>query len=377
MLPWDRKENNMKKISFPGRLGLYPEVKKRVNHYFEANGISKNADWRMVLKTVVILVWLGAAYILLLFSASSLVLAIISAIAVAQGFVLVGFNIMHDGAHGSYSKSKRLNWIMGFTLDLVGGSNMFWRHKHNILHHTYTNISELDDDIQVFGVMRLSPEQPWRPWHRFQHWYAFPAYSLMTLLWVTIGDFRKFFTGRIGDYKLPEPSPAESFLFFLTKIFYFGYMLALPMFFHPVLHVLAFFLIVHIVLGFTMALVFQLAHIVEDNTFPRPDPATGEIDNEWAIHEVETTANFAPESRLAAWYCGGLNFQIEHHLFPRICHIHYPAISKIVERTCREFRVAYVSYPTLSGAVAAHYRFLKKLGRKDIGGMIGAPQAVG
>ncbi|MCK6622666.1 MAG: acyl-CoA desaturase [Calditrichaceae bacterium] len=367
----------MKKVSFPARAGFYPEVKKRVNHYFETNGISPNADWRMVLKTVIILMWLASAYVLLLFSASSLILAIISAVAVAQGFVLVGFNIMHDGAHGSYSKNKRLNWIMGFTLDLIGGSNMFWRHKHNILHHTYTNISELDDDIQVFGVLRLSPQQPRRPWHRFQHWYAFPAYSLMTLLWVTIGDFRKFFTGKIGDYDLPKPAVGESFLFFLTKIFYFGYMLVLPMFFHPVLHVLAFFLIVHLVLGFTMATIFQLAHVLEDNAFPRPDPDTGEIDNEWAIHQVETTANFAPESRLAAWYCGGLNFQIEHHLFPRICHVHYPALSKIVQRACQEFRITYVSYPTLPRAVAAHYRFLKELGREDAVGMAGAAGVAG
>jgi linoleoyl-CoA desaturase len=357
----------MKKITFPHRIGFYEEVKKRVNDYFESNGISPNADWRMVLKTVVILVWLATSYVLLLFATSSFVLAIISAVAVAQGFVLAGFNIMHDGGHGSYSKNRRVNWIMGFTLDLIGGSQRFWRHKHNILHHTYTNINELDDDIHISGIMRFSPAQPWRPWHRFQHWYAFPAYSLMTLVWVTISDFRKFFTGRIGDYKLPKPSPAESSLFFLTKIFYFFYMLVLPMFFHPVLHVLTLFLLVHLVLGFTMAIVFQLAHVMEDNAFPRPDPQTGEIDNEWAIHQVETTANFAPKSRLAAWYCGGLNFQIEHHLFPRVCHVHYPAINKIVQQTCRDFGITYISHPTLREAVAAHYRFLKKLGRQAHG----------
>jgi linoleoyl-CoA desaturase len=355
----------MTKITFPGRTGFHQEVKQRVQQYFAENHLSPHADWRMVLKTVVILAWLATSYVLLLFATSSLLLAIISAVAVAQGFVLVGFNIMHDGAHGSYSKNSRLNWIMGFTLDLIGGSNMFWRHKHNILHHTYTNINELDDDISISGVMRFSPEQSWQPWHRVQHWYAFPAYSLMTLLWVTFGDFRKFFSGRIGDYKLPKPSAGESFLFFLTKVFYFFYMLVLPMFFHPVLHVIGLFLLVHVVLGFSMATVFQLAHVVGDNTFPRPDPQTGEIDNEWAIHEVETTADFAPKSKLAAWYCGGLNFQIEHHLFPRVCHIHYPAISKIVERTCKEFGIKYVSYPTLRSAVVAHLRFLKMLGRKE------------
>ena len=356
----------MNRVVFAGRAGFYQEVKNRVHLHFEANGISPHADWRMVLKTAVILGWLAASYVILLFASTSLVLAIITAVALAQGFALAGFNIMHDGAHGSYWKNKRLNWLMGFTLDLMGGSNMFWRHKHNVLHHTYTNINELDDDIQIGGILRLSPEQAWHPWYRFQHWYAFPAYSLMTLLWVTIGDFRKFFTGRIGDYQLPKPKLAESTLFFLTKIFYFGYMLVLPMFFHPVLHVLAFFLLVHAVLGFTMATVFQLAHVIEDNTFPAPDPETGEIHNEWAIHEVETTSDFAPNSKLLGWYCGGLNYQIEHHLFPRICHIHYPALSKIVERTCREFGITYVSHPTLREAVLAHFRYLKKLGRNEV-----------
>ncbi|MFT5369437.1 MAG: linoleoyl-CoA desaturase [Candidatus Latescibacterota bacterium] len=360
----------MTKISFPGRVGFHAEVRKRVDHFFEENGISKNTDWRMVLKTVLILGWLVGAYGLLLYSASSLILAVISAVAIAQGFLLVGFNIMHDGAHGSYSKNARLNWAMSFTLDLVGGSNFFWRHKHNFLHHTYTNIQALDNDVQVFKILRFNPEQPWQPCHRFQHWYAFPAYGLMTLLWVTSGDFQKFFTRKIGDYKLPPLPVGESVLFFLTKFFYFGYMLVLPMFFHPILHVLIFFLLVHVVLGISMTTVFQLAHIVEDNTFPSPDQNTGEIDNEWAIHQVETTANFAPKSKLAAWYCGGLNYQIEHHLFPKICHIHYPAISEIVQRTCEEFQVKYVSYPTFHEAVGAHFRALRKLGRQDTSEMI-------
>jgi len=362
----------MKKISFLGRVGFYQELKTRVQTYFEEHGISPHADWRMILKTVIIMAWLATSYVLLVFFSSSLILAVISAFAVAQGFVLVGFNIMHDGAHGSYSKSKKVNWMMGFTLDLIGGSHMFWRHKHNILHHTYTNINELDDDISISGLLRFSPAQKRQPWHRFQHWYAFPLYGFMTLLWVSYGDFHKFFTGHIGDYELPKPSPGAAFLFFLTKFFYFSYMLILPMFFHPVAYVIGFFLLVHFVLGLTMATVFQLAHVVEDNAFPEPHPVTGAVENEWAIHEVETTANFAPKSKLAAWYCGGLNFQIEHHLFPRVCHIHYPAISKIVERTCREFGIKYMSYPTFRAAIVAHYQWLKKLGRKEP-----APETVG
>ncbi|MBI3950124.1 MAG: acyl-CoA desaturase [Acidobacteria bacterium] len=353
------ERNLVNKIRFPVHIGFYDTVKKRVNQYFKEQRRPKTGDWRMFLKTSVILAWLAISYVLLIFFSASLVVSIITAFALAQGFVLVGFNMMHDGAHGSYSKSRSINWLMGFTLDLIGGSHLLWRQKHNLLHHTYTNIIELDNDLQTSGLLRLSPNQKRYPWHRFQHLSAFPLYSLLTLSWVTFNDFVRLFSGRIGDYQLRQPTTSDVLLFFLTKIFYFVYMVVLPSFFHPVLYVLFAFVGIHLIVGFTLAIVFQSAHIVEGNRFPQPDAQTGRIENEWALHEVETTANFAPKDKLAAWYLGGLNFQIEHHLFPRICHIHYPAISKIVEQTCREFAISYTCYPTVWSAVAAHYRFLK------------------
>lgn len=354
----------MKKISFPARPDFYKTVRKRIDQYFVEQQLPRTGNWKIYLKSAVILAWLLVSYALLVFFSTSLILAVISAFALAQGFVLVGFNIMHDANHGSFSRSKKVNNVMGLTLDLIGGSRMLWRQKHNILHHTYTNIEELDDDLHSNGLLRLSPQQDWRPWHRFQHLYAFPLYSLLTLSWVTFSDFNKFFSGRIGKYELRKPSASETALFFLTKIFYFGYMLVLPLFFHPLLHVLVAFVGIHLILGFTLSIVFQLAHTVEGNSFPQPDEATSAIENEWAIHQVETTANFAPRNKLATWYQGGLNFQIEHHLFSNISHIHYPAISKIVERTCRESGVSYVSYPTVRSAVVAHFQFLRNLGKR-------------
>jgi linoleoyl-CoA desaturase len=353
----------MKKISFPARGEFNKTLKKRVEQYFAEHNLAKTGNWQMFLKTALVLAWLVVSYLLLVFFSASLVMAIITAFAVAQGFVLVGFNIMHDGNHDSYSKNKKVNRLMGFTLDLIGGSNMFWRQKHNVLHHTYTNIDGVDDDLFTGGLLRLSPEQKKRSWHRFQHLYAFPVYSLLTLSWIMFSDFSKFFSGRIGSYSLRKPSVSEATLFFLTKIFYLGYMIILPLFFHPVLHVLLAFVGIHLVLGFTLSIVFQLAHTIEGNTFPKPDERTGNIENEWAIHQVETTVDFASQNKLAAWYLGGLNFQIEHHLFSKVCHIHYPAISRIVENTCREFSMSYISYPTVRSAVTAHYRFLKMLGK--------------
>lgn len=316
----------------------------------------------MFLKTGIILFWVIASYFLLVFFSNSLIMSVVTAFALAQGLALVGLNIMHDGGHGSYSKNKTINWFMSFTLDLIGASHVLWRQKHNILHHTYTNIDEVDDDIHTYGLIRLSPHQEWRPWHRFQSLYAFPAYGFLTMSWLMFSNFREILSGRVANNKLPPTRRGEVVLFFLTKAFYLGYALVLPSFLHPISHVLITFVGVHFVLSLTLLTVFQLAHTVEGNTFPEPEVGTGVIDNEWAIHQVETTANFAGTNKLATWCIGGLNFQIEHHLFPKVCHVHYPAISAIVEETCREFSVDYTSYPTVRSAIAGHYRFLKALG---------------
>jgi linoleoyl-CoA desaturase len=355
---------SLRTIRFPARVGFHETLKARIDQYFAEAGKAKTGDWRLFLKTGIILTWLALAYLLFIFFASSLLVWIGTIFALASGFALLSFNTLHDGGHKSYSRHKAVNWCMGFMLDLMGGSSVLWRQKHNILHHTYTNIHDLDSDLDTAGLLRLSPHQPWRPWHRFQHIYGFPIYSFLTLSWVTFSDFRKFFSGHIGPYKLRPPTTLEASLFFLAKIFYVGYMLVLPLFFQPVLHVLAAFVAVHLVLGFTLSLVFQLAHTVEHNAFPVPQDDSGMMAQEWAVHEVETTANFAPTNVLARWCFGGLNFQIEHHLFPYISHVHYPAISAIVKKTCDEFALTYVSYPTVRAAIAIHYRFLKTLGHR-------------
>ncbi len=354
----------LQKITFPVRIGFHQKVKQRVSEYLREEGLARTGNWRMFLKTGIILAWFVVSYTLLVFYSTTLLMAVLSAFALAQAFVLVGFNIMHDGAHGSYSKNKKINWLAGFTMDVLGGSQMLWRQKHNILHHTYTNIDGWDEDISTHGVLRLSPHQRWRSWHRFQHLYAFPVYSLLTLSWICFGDYQKFFSGRVQGYKLRKPSRGETFLFALTKILYLGYMVVIPLFFHPVIYVVIAFVAINLILGLTLSIVFQLAHTVEGNTFPEPESERSSIQNEWAIHEVETTADFAPRNKLATWYLGGLNFQIEHHLFTRTCHIHYPAISGIVQRTCREYGISYTCFPSIWSALGSHYRFLKRLGSR-------------
>jgi linoleoyl-CoA desaturase len=355
---------SLARISFTKKLGFHSALKKRVDSYFTDNNLSKTGGWRILLKSLFIGALVVGSYTALVFYANSWPTVLLFAFLLAQGFVLTGFNIMHDSVHGSFSKSRLLNKILGYSLNMMGGSQRLWYHKHNVLHHTYTNIAGVDTDLDSDGLLRLSPNQKWYLWHRLQVLYALPIYSFLTLSMVFFTDYTKFFSNNIGPYKMPKPTFSETTLFFVTKILYFFYTLVLPMFFHPVLIVIGGFLLVHLIVGLTMSIVFQLAHTVEENEFPVAQIPENIIENEWAIHQVETTANFNPQSRFINWYMGGLNFQIEHHLFAKISHVHYRKLSTIVKKTCQDFGIKYTSYPTMFNAFKTHLRFLYDMGKK-------------
>ncbi len=354
----------IQQVRFPARGEFHAAVKQRVEQYFAESGRSPTGDWRMFVKTGTILTWLIGSYLFLVFGTTSLLTTLLAMFALAQGCALVGFNIMHDGAHESYAKSPTINRLMGGMLNVLGGSQRLWRYKHNRLHHTYTNIRSYDDDLETHGLLRFSPQHPWHPWHRFQPYYALAVYSLLTLSWVTVADARKIWSGRIGHTHLRTATWRDISAFVCSKIAYFSYAIVLPLFFHPWPYVLMGFVGVHLMLGITLAVVFQLAHTVDATSFPVPEANTGMMPAAWAVHEVETTANFAPHNPLITWYVGGLNFQIEHHLFSRICHVHYPRISSIVAETCEAFALPYACYPSLWAALVGHYRFLQTLGKR-------------
>ena len=351
----------MNRVKFPTRSNFQTELNAQVTCYFENTHLPTTGTWRMFLKTSVILCTLILSYTYLVFYAHTTIGVIFAALSLALSICLVGFNIMHDGAHGAYAKNQKLNWLMGFTLDLMGGSNYLWRQKHNFLHHTYTNIDQYDRDLQSSGLLCLSPDQTWRPFHRYQHLYAIPLYSLHTIFWFLYRDYLAFFAGKVGPLPLRKPKTTETVLFFSGKIIVYTYSLIIPALFHPLWKVALVFITIHLVMGIFLSVVFQLAHTTEGPTFPQPQAQTGHIQNAWAIHQIETTANFAPNNKLASWCFGGLNFQIEHHLFPQICHIHYPQISQIVQEHCQKYNIAYHSYPTVWAALKAHFKFLYKM----------------
>lgn len=349
------------KISFEPRNAFLDTLKSRVEAHFAETGQQPTGNWRLYRKTVLALAMIAGCYSALVWLTLPWWAVLACAVLLCQGYVLLAFNVMHDGAHGSYSRHRWVNTLMGASMDFMGSSQLLWRQKHNSMHHTYTNIDGVDDDISIGPLIRLSPHQAWKPWHRYQHLYAVPLYSLLTLYWLLGSDLYKFSTGKIGDTPMQSRTPAQVGYFLATKVAYFGYTLVIPMLYQPVWAVLLVFVGVHMLFGMSLALVFQLAHTVEGTQFPKP-AASGHLETDWAVHQFNTTANFAPHNRLACFYMGGLNYQIEHHLFHKVSHIHYPQIAPIVRETCREFSVQYLSFPSVREALKAHFQFLRRLG---------------
>jgi linoleoyl-CoA desaturase len=349
-------------VKFASDAGFQKEVRRRVDEYFRSTGRRQRDCPAMYVKTAVLLACFAACYALLVFVAQAWWQALPLAVLLGLAAAGIGFNVQHDGGHRAYSDRPWVNRLMALTLDLIGGSSYLWHHKHGVIHHTYVNITGHDTDIDLGILGRLTPHQKRLPFHRWQHYYLWPLYGLMAIKWHLFDDFRDLITGRIGEHRVPRPRGWELALFLAGKAVFFSLAFGIPALFHPLGAVLLFYGVAAVVGGIVLSLVFQLAHAVEQAEFPLPREGSGRIEKGWAIHQVETTVDFARQSRVASWLLGGLNFQVEHHLFPRVCHVNYPAISKLVEQACPEFGVRYAEHRSFWAGVAAHFRWLRRMG---------------
>jgi len=354
------------KVKFNGRnqSGFYADVKKEVDEYFKSKGISKNANAEMIFKSVFFLGSLVGLYLLIIFGGFSMMTNLLFAILLGMVQAFIGFNVSHDAIHGSFSSSRKVNRIMSYTFNLIGANAYVWSVTHNQVHHTFTNIPGHDEDLDVApGLVRLSKNEEMKPIMRYQHLYAFFLYGLASLSWVFRKDFKKFFQKKIGQTDNTKHPKIEYFNLFFFKVIYYTLFIVVPLIVLDITwwQFIIGFVAMHLAEGVVLGLVFQLAHTVEGVSFPEPDDE-GKLEESWAVHQMQTTANFSRKSAMAKFLCGGLNFQIEHHLFPNICHVHYPEISKIVERTAKSYNVPYHENKTFIGAIRSHYRTLKQLG---------------
>lgn len=343
-------------------------LRARVNAYFTDNGIERTANAAMVFKTIFFIALYFAPYTVMMLGWVTNPWAFLGLwLAMGLGAGGIGFSIMHDANHGAYSTNKYVNMALGNLMNILGANSSIWKLQHNVLHHSFTNIDGADEDINSPSFLRFSPHQKLRPIHRYQHIYAWFLYGFMILLKVLYTDFKQAFHYR--DIKLVKTRKAFVQLLMkisFWKVVYFAIFLVLPILVMPVpawLVVLGFF-VMHYVVGMVMAVIFQSAHVMPETQFPAP-PLSGKVDNNWAVHQLMTTTNFAPNNKILSWYIGGLNFQVEHHLFPSICHVHYKDISKIVRATAEEYGVPYNTIGRFRETVAEHARMLYILGNRE------------
>lgn len=355
----------MTKITFDNRNNkFYQSLKVSVDEYFAAKQVEKTGDWRLYIKTILLIGGLVGIYFVLLFSKIPTVPALL--LCGVFGFLsaCIGFAVMHDANHGSYSSSTRLNDFIGLSANFLGASSYFWKQKHNIIHHTYTNVNGIDDDIAKSPIVRHCEMQKWVPAHKIQHIYMFPAYCLSSIFWIFIMDFKKYFSRKIYTTEAWKLSLKNHIIFWVTKAWYAAVFIIIPAIVWGWGNWAIGFLVMNAVMGMTLTMVFQLAHVVENTEFENvPLDETKHLETAWAEHQLKTTANFAMGNKIISWFVGGLNYQIEHHLFPRVSHVHYPAISKIVMEKCKEYNLPYNKYDTMSEAIASHYRVMKELGK--------------
>lgn len=349
---------------FPPHSALRGELVRRVDEYFRSTGLPKHGGGSIVWKSAASIAWLAATWAALVFFADSVWVALPLAVSLGLAIAGVGFMIQHDGGHAAYGSTSGRNRIAAWTLDLVGASSYVWHFKHVIVHHHATNVDGADEDIDGAPFLRLAPAQTHRWYHRFQHWYAWPLLTFLVPKWQVWDDFATIARGRIGRLRLPRPRGRDLFLFVAGKLTFAAWGFVIPLLAGRTIgEILFVYAVAMAVAGVWLSIVFQLAHCVEEAEFPDLPPVGGRMSRPWVEHQLATTVDFAPESKVLTWYLGGLNFQVEHHLFPRISHVHYPAISKIVRATCAEHGVKHRLHRSLLTAIGSHARHLRRLAR--------------
>jgi len=345
---------------------FFSTLRQRIDLYFKDNNISKHYNTQMVVKTIVLLSCYILPFAALLIFQPTIGIAMAIWVIMAFAKSGIGMSVMHDANHGAYSSKAKINRFLGLTINLIGGIAFTWKLQHNIMHHTYTNIVHMDDDIEDKAIMRFSPHTKVVKIQKFQFIYAFLFYGILTVYWSFLKDFVQFHKYSKSGVNKGTRADNRKMLskIILLKLFYVFIFFALPILIlkMPALNYVLGYLLMQFISGILLAVIFQLAHTVEETSHPIPNE-TGNIENNWAIHQMNTTANFSQNNKFISWYVGGLNFQVEHHLFPTICHVHYPRIAGIVRSTAKEFGIPYLENKTLWKALKSHVRTLQRFGK--------------
>ncbi|MEO5633161.1 acyl-CoA desaturase [Gaiella sp.] len=351
------------KLAFDNGGAFIRDTRAEVEAYLARGSTRLRGALVLYAKAPIALALTAVSWSVLIFAQPGVIVGLLCLVGLVLGAMLTAFCVQHDANHGSYFKQRRWNHLVGWSTDsLLGFSSYAWRVKHNVAHHTYTNVDGYDDDATQVPLARFAPSQPTRPWYRFQQYYIWPMYTLMGLRWQTVGDLHAFRRGTVGESTLKRPRGWTLFGVIAGKAFFITWAIVIPLLVYPWWGVLAAYVFFTMITSLIMATTFQLAHCVEEASFASADELRTER-RIWAVHEVETTVDFCPRNPVLTWMLGGLNFQIEHHLFPKVPHTHYPKIAEIVRRNCLKHDVRYSFHPSLGRALRSHFLHLREMGR--------------
>src|SRR6185503_9894076 len=341
---------------------FYKLLQKDVSTYLQTKTNHQYADSFMVLKIFFCLLLYGISYSQYINSSYNYLQWVGWCLVFGFSNMLLGVNIAHDAIHRALFRKKWLNKIAGLNFDLIGISSYTWKLKHNYVHHQYPNVMHVDTDIEAGPLLRFSPADKKRWFHRYQHIYAPFIYILFSLHMVFINDI--LLLPRL--LRLGYPHRQHSKWIFVTilfqKLVYIFVTLLLPLYQLPFAarQVIAGFLLMHFTLSLFLALVLLPSHLFEKTSFSAVTPA-GDLGEDWTVHQLNTTLDFAAQSRLVHFLFGGFNTNVVHHLFPGICHCHYKELSGFVAKRAAELDLPY-HHSTLRGAIVSHFKTLKKLG---------------
>ena len=351
------------RLKFNQNLEFQIALRRSVDDYFLRTGRPKRGNWQVYLKAAILLFCFFSSYLVLVFFARNLWQGLTCAAVLALSMTGIGFNIMHDGGHRGFSEHRWVNKLAAMTLELIGASSLVWYWKHAMYHHNYVNIVGYDPDTDLGKLARFAPHQKRLWFHRWQHLYMWAVYAFLVAKFHLYSDFHHLISGRIHTHSTPRPKGWDLVTFIGGKVFFFTVAFVLPLFYHPVPVVVFYYAVVVLIMGIPLSVVFQLPHCTGRSDFPLPDEASHEMKNPWAVHQAQVTLDYDRQGRIRTWFFGGLNFHLEHHLFPSICHVNYPGMAKVVEETCRRFGVKYAEHRTFWIGLAEHYRWLREMGR--------------
>ena len=314
---------------------------------------------------VIALLGVGS-YWRLVVAESFVVSTIVWAFVLTVALIMTATCVFHDGNHASFSESRLVNRLASYTGDLMGASSWIWRFKHNNLHHGNTNVAGIDADIDQAPFARLTFDQAWRPWHRYQHIYMWILYGFMTLQWFLITDFVDLKNHGIGQHRFRrQPRRRDLAMLALGKALHFAWAIGVPLVYHRWWVVLVVYLAISWSVGLVLATMFQLAHCTALAEFPSADARRRGAD--FVAHQLRTTVDVHCRTRLGArllhWLMGGLDFQVEHHLAPGLPHTVYPLVAERLKRAGAE-QPAVRSHVSPWKAIRSHRRWLQLLGTR-------------